>query len=398
MAGLIDQPPCSLVDASTGSGCGNCPATRIGRKARPPSTWSSTGACSSRSRCRSRRVRGRRHGAPHTTVHVGDDVVFDGPVSRSRRTPIRTTVVGRGVAVDPGAHQVRHLRASHRQRGRRRPSSRRGRVARRARPSAAQRPSTATCRRWPSCRTARSSPSSSSRTRRWRRTACTADGWNGSGGGGRVSSHLRWGCGRAARSSRSSWPWAVLPERLGTLEKKQLELVERAFRLASRAPAGSKDGDPPGGRMQQQQAGLRGDRAQGHGRAPRPVPREHARRGPHRAASRPRRCSGTAPARRGSADAPRPLRALRHQRGGGDVGGGGAGGLRARGTGGDRPRGRVRRGVRHHRRARAKTVALVRDDTRQRDPGRGPHVGLRTRVDHFAERLDALVATMAVSA
>ncbi len=38
--------------------------------------------------------------APHATVHVGDDVVFDGPVSRSRRSTIRTTVVGRGVA-DP---------------------------------------------------------------------------------------------------------------------------------------------------------------------------------------------------------------------------------------------------------------------------------------------------------
>ena len=38
--------------------------------------------------------------APHATVHIGDDVVFDGPVSRSRRTPISTTVVGRGVA-DP---------------------------------------------------------------------------------------------------------------------------------------------------------------------------------------------------------------------------------------------------------------------------------------------------------
>jgi glycosyltransferase involved in cell wall biosynthesis len=37
---------------------------------------------------------------PHSTVHVGDDLVFDGPVPRSRRIPIRTVVVGRGVA-DP---------------------------------------------------------------------------------------------------------------------------------------------------------------------------------------------------------------------------------------------------------------------------------------------------------
>jgi len=38
--------------------------------------------------------------APHTTVRIGDDVVFDGPVPRSRRIPVRTTVVGRGVT-DP---------------------------------------------------------------------------------------------------------------------------------------------------------------------------------------------------------------------------------------------------------------------------------------------------------
>jgi glycosyltransferase involved in cell wall biosynthesis len=34
---------------------------------------------------------------PHATVHIGDDVVFDGPVPQARRIPIRTTVVGRGV-------------------------------------------------------------------------------------------------------------------------------------------------------------------------------------------------------------------------------------------------------------------------------------------------------------
>jgi len=35
---------------------------------------------------------------PHATVHIDDDVVFDGPVPHNRRIPIRTTVVGRGVA------------------------------------------------------------------------------------------------------------------------------------------------------------------------------------------------------------------------------------------------------------------------------------------------------------
>jgi glycosyltransferase involved in cell wall biosynthesis len=38
--------------------------------------------------------------ALHATVRVGDDVLFDGPVPRTRRVPLRTTVVGRGVA-DP---------------------------------------------------------------------------------------------------------------------------------------------------------------------------------------------------------------------------------------------------------------------------------------------------------
>ncbi len=37
---------------------------------------------------------------PHATVHIGDDIVFDGPVPHSRRIPIRTTLVGRGVS-DP---------------------------------------------------------------------------------------------------------------------------------------------------------------------------------------------------------------------------------------------------------------------------------------------------------
>jgi glycosyltransferase involved in cell wall biosynthesis len=37
---------------------------------------------------------------PRATVRVGDDVVFDGEVSRARRVPIRTSIVGRGV-VDP---------------------------------------------------------------------------------------------------------------------------------------------------------------------------------------------------------------------------------------------------------------------------------------------------------
>jgi glycosyltransferase involved in cell wall biosynthesis len=38
--------------------------------------------------------------SPHATVRIGDDVAFDGIVPRSRRVPIRTSVVGRGVA-DP---------------------------------------------------------------------------------------------------------------------------------------------------------------------------------------------------------------------------------------------------------------------------------------------------------
>ena len=38
--------------------------------------------------------------SPHVTVRVGDDRVFEGPVPHSRRIPIRTTVVGRGVT-DP---------------------------------------------------------------------------------------------------------------------------------------------------------------------------------------------------------------------------------------------------------------------------------------------------------
>jgi glycosyltransferase involved in cell wall biosynthesis len=38
--------------------------------------------------------------SPHATVRVGDDVVFDGPVARARRTQVHTTVVGRGVT-DP---------------------------------------------------------------------------------------------------------------------------------------------------------------------------------------------------------------------------------------------------------------------------------------------------------
>jgi glycosyltransferase involved in cell wall biosynthesis len=38
--------------------------------------------------------------SPHATVRIGDDVVFDGPVPRSRRAHVRTTIVGRGVA-DP---------------------------------------------------------------------------------------------------------------------------------------------------------------------------------------------------------------------------------------------------------------------------------------------------------
>ena len=34
---------------------------------------------------------------PHATVRIADDTVFDGPVSRTRRVPIHTVVVGRGV-------------------------------------------------------------------------------------------------------------------------------------------------------------------------------------------------------------------------------------------------------------------------------------------------------------
>jgi glycosyltransferase involved in cell wall biosynthesis len=43
--------------------------------------------------------------SPHATVQVGDDVVFDGTVPHTRRVPIHTTVVGRGV-VDPIPVQI----------------------------------------------------------------------------------------------------------------------------------------------------------------------------------------------------------------------------------------------------------------------------------------------------